>query len=231
MDIRTEETDDGIAVLSMDDGKANAMDLAFFAHLDDALDACADARGVLIRGRESFFSAGLDTDVLATLDTDGLTELLVAFGETMLRVWSDPRPVVAAATGHAVAGGTVLAMACDHAVAAAGDFRWGLTETAIGLPMPAWIIAIARGNLRIDHLDDLVLQGCIVDAATAVEVGFADEMVPPLQVVDRAMARVRERADLPRNAYSYTKRMLRGAAIDRVCGNLQEDVGAAMAAR
>jgi enoyl-CoA hydratase len=230
MDIDTDVTD-GIATLTLDDGKANAMDLGFFAALDEALDGCAGAQAVVVRGREGMFSAGLNTKMLAGLDTDGLTELLVVFGRTMLRVWEEPRPVVAAATGHAIAGGTVLAMVCDHAVAAGGDFRWGLTETTIGFPMPKWVVAIARGNVRRDRLDDLVLPGRLLDAAEAVEVGFADEIVPPMQVVDRAMHRAGELARLPRNVYAYTKTVLRGPAISAARHDLESDVAAAMAAR
>lgn len=230
MDIRT-EVSDGIATLTLDDGRANAMDLAFFAALDEAFDECADADAVVLCGREGMFSAGLNTKILADLDSDGLTELLVIFGRTMLRVWEEPRPVVAAATGHAIAGGTVLAMTCDHAVAAAGDFRWGLTETTIGFPMPKWVVAIAQGNVRRDRLDDLVLPGRLLDAAGAVEVGFADEIVPPIQVVDRAMQRAEELAALPRKPYAYTKMVLRGPAISAVREDLEDDVATAMAAR
>lgn len=228
--ITTERLDD-LAKLTVDDGKANAMDLAFFSALDAALDDCRDARAVVITGREGMFSAGLDTKVLANLDTEGLIELLVAFGRTMLRVWGESRPIVAAATGHAVGGGTILSMCCDHAVAAAGGFRWGLIETSIGLPMPSWILSIARGNVRMDRLDDLVLPGRMVDAAAAVEVGFADDVVPGMQVIETAVEHARQLAELPADAYSYTKRQLRGRAIDSALADLESDVAAAMAGR
>lgn len=227
----TTDITDGIATVTMDDGKANAMDAAFFRELDEALDGAADARAVVIAGRDGMFSAGLNTKVMADLDTQGMTDLLVAFGATMLRVWGEPRPVVAAATGHALAGGTILAMCCDHAVAAAGDFRWGLTETTIGFPMPDWILRIARGNVRIDRLDDLVLPGRMVDAAAAVEAGYADELLPALEVRSAARQHAGRLAELPRSAYAYTKRQLRGAAIDAARRDLEQDVAAAMAAR
>lgn len=222
---------DGLAVVTMDDGKANAMDLEFFHELDTAFDEVAESRAVVLRGRDGMFSAGLNTKIMAQLDTDAMTELLIAFGRTMLRIWGEPRPVVAAATGHALAGGTILAMSCDHAVAAAGDFRWGLTETTIGFPMPDWILRIARGNVRVDRLDDLVLPGRMVDAAEAVEVGFADEVLPAMEVVDAAHVRAGGLAELPREAYAYTKWQLRGAAIEAARADLESDVAAAMQAR
>lgn len=227
----TISSSNGVGVVTMDDGKANAMDLDFFGELDAAFDELAASRAVVIMGREGMFSAGLNTKIMARLGAGEMTQLLVAFGRTMLRIWGEPRPVVAAATGHALAGGTILSMACDHAVAAAGDFRWGLTETTIGFPMPDWILRIARGNVRADRLDDLVLPGRMVDAAEAVEVGFADVVLPAMEVADAAHERAGALAELPRHAYAYTKRQLRGAAIDAARANLEDDVAAAMAAR
>src|SRR5690606_21396079 len=117
---------------------------------------------------------------------------------------------VAAVTGHAVAGGTFLAMACDHAVAADGDFRWGLIETTIGFPMPQWGIAVARANVRADRVEDLILPGRTTSPAEAVEVGFADELADASEVVALAQERARELAELDRATYAETKRRLRG---------------------
>ena len=225
------QQDGALATLALDDGKANAMDLAFFAELDEALDSVASSGAIVIAGREGMFSAGLNIKIIADLDTDGLTDLLVAFGRTMLRLWGEPRPVVAAATGHALAGGTVLAMCCDHAVAADGEYRWGLTETTIGFPMPGWVLAIARGNIRADRLDDLVLPGSMIGPSQAAEVGYVDEVVAPELVFEVAREHALGLAELPANVYAFTKRQLRGARIDQALAELETDVAAAMAAR
>jgi enoyl-CoA hydratase len=225
-------TDDhGIATLVMDDGKVNAFDVAFFSDLDGAFDACAEDAGIVLTGREGMFSAGLNMKTMATLDDDGMTDMLVAFGRTMLRVWLEPRPVVAAVSGHAIAGGTILAMACDHAVAAEGDFRWGLTETTIGFPLPEWIIAIARGNVAAHHLDDLLLPGQMVGPAEAVQVGFADAVAAPDQVMETATARAQELVALPRATYAETKRRLRGDAVGSVLDGMETDIRALLSQR
>jgi enoyl-CoA hydratase len=220
----TRAATDGVAVLTMDDGRVNAFDLEFFASLQDALDQCADDAAVVLAGRDGFFSAGLNTKVMAGLDVDGMTDLLAAFARAMLRVWLEPRPVVAAATGHAVAGGTILAMCADHAVAADGPFRWGLTETTIGFVLPQWILTIARGNVPADALDDLVLPGTTVDPARAVAVGFADALAPPDQVLAQALSRAGELAALPRSTYAATKRRLRGSAAEAALADLETDL-------
>jgi enoyl-CoA hydratase len=223
--------DDGIATLTIDDGKANALDVALFAQLDEALDACRDDRAVVIAGREGMFSGGLNRKVLEAVDDDGLAELLVVFGRTMLRVWLEPRPVVAAATGHAIAGGAILAMATDHAVAAAGDFRWGLIETTIGFPMPGFVLTLAGGNLRSDRLDPLVLSGQMVDPDTAAAVGFADAVAPPEQVLGAATSHARRLAELPQAAYAETKRRLRREAADAALAVIEDDCRALVAVR
>jgi enoyl-CoA hydratase len=222
----TRTVDDGLATLTMDDGKVNAFDLTFFSELESALDDCAEDGAVVIVGRPGMFSAGLNTKVLADISPEEFADLLSTFGRTMLRVWLEPRPVVAAVTGHAIAGGTILAMACDHAVAADGDFRWGLTETTIGFAMPQWILAIARGNVRNDRLDDLVLPGALVSPAEAVDVGYADALAPADQVLTVATARARELSQLPAAAYRATKDQIRGQAARTALEGMEADMRA-----
>lgn len=231
MTIGRAEGPGGIVTLTMDDGKVNAFDLEFFSALDTAFDECAGAAAVVLAGRPGMFSAGLNMKVLASLDDDGMTDLLVQFGRTMLRVWLEPRPVVAAAGGHAIAGGTILAMACDHAVAAEGDFKWGLTETTIGFPLPSWIIALARGNVSPHRLDDLLLPGKMVGPADAVDAGFADELAPADTVVERAQQRAAELAALPRVTYAETKRRLRAPAAQTALAGVEADIRGLLAQR
>jgi enoyl-CoA hydratase len=227
--ITAARTDD-VVTLTMDDGKVNAFDLDFFAELNAALDDLGDA-AVVLAGREGMFSAGLNVKKMAALDTDGLVELLVEFGRTMLRVWLEPRPVVVAATGHAIAGGTLLALAADHAVAADGTFGWGLTETTIDFALPMWAITLARGNMRNDQLDDLLLPGRTVPPVEAVAAGFADVVVQPGEVISTAQARAAELAQLPRGTYAETKRRLRAAAAHAVLRDIEDDTRALLAER
>lgn len=212
MDV-TRTVTDGVATLQLDDGKVNALDVAAFHEIDRALDACADDRAVVLVGRDGVFSAGLDRRLLDGPAGD-LRALAAALTRTTMRLWTEPRPVVVAATGHAIAAGTILALACDHVVATEGDFRWGLNETAIGLVLPRWVVDLARANLRADRLERLLLPGRLVTAREAVDVGFADELAPAGEVVDRAVTRAQALAELPRDVYAANKHRLRGAAAD-----------------
>src|SRR5438093_12223960 len=139
------EVSDNVAQITLDDGKVNAMALTFFAGLNAALDRAEHERpgALVIAGRAGVFSAGLDLKVLPTLAPDALERTMVAFGRTMLRVFTFPIPTVAALSGHAIAGGAMLAFACDLRYAADGPFRLHLNEVAIGLPLPTWAIVIA----------------------------------------------------------------------------------------
>lgn len=221
------ETTGGVATILLDDGKRNAMNPAWFAGLDAALDEVEgddEVEAVVLAGRDGAFSAGLDLKLLPTLDADGLVDLIRTFAHTMLRVFQLPLPVVGAATGHALGGGTILSMACDHTVAADGDWRWGLNEVAIGLPLPRWIIAIARANVDDKRLGTLALRGEVIGPSDAVAVGFADRLAAGEQVVALAQQEAAERAQLATAAYAATKRYLREDAARRELDRLDADL-------
>ncbi len=215
------QLDDGVLVVTLDDGERNALRPASFAALEQALDH--DARAIVLAGRPGVLTAGLDVKWMAAHGRQGTAEVLTALGRCLMRWWTDPRPTVCAATGHAVAAGTLLAMACDHAVAA-DDGYWGLTETRIDFEMPMFGIALARANVRADRLEDLMLPGARIDAAAAVEAGYADELGRPDDVPDRAMERARELTDLPARAYARTKQRLRSETAGTVLDHLDADV-------
>ena len=217
--------EEGIAIVTMDDGAANALDPQRFDELHAAFDEAGDdVDGFVITGRPGITTAGLDLKFMQAAGRDGVADLLVRFGTTLMRIWTEPRPTVLAATGHTVAAGTMLAMACDHAIAARGDFVWGLTETQINFAMPQFGLTLARANMRADMVDDLLLPGAKVDPARAVEVGYADELAEPGEVMDRARAHVAALVALPSRAYADTKARLRGPAADEVMATIAHDI-------
>ncbi|MBS3939497.1 MAG: enoyl-CoA hydratase/isomerase family protein [Actinobacteria bacterium] len=225
MGIAREHDDAGVLTVTLDDGDKNALVPETFEALMAVLDEEADARAIVLAGRPGILTAGLNVKWMAANGRGGVEDLLVLFGRCLMRWWTEPRPTVCAATGHAIAAGTMFAMACDHAVAADGS-SWGLTETQIDFELPLFGIALARHNLRADRLEDLLLPGRRVDAESAVEAGFADEVTDPDQVVTRARAHAAELAALPARAYAGTKQRLRGADADAVLAGLAGDIAA-----
>src|SRR5947208_645336 len=165
------EVSDNVAQITLDDGKVNAMALAFFAGLNAALDRAEHERpgALVIAGRAGVFSAGLDLKVLPTLAPDALERTMVAFGRTMLRVFTFPIPTVAAVTGHAIAGGAMLAFACDLRFMAEGPFRLQLNEVAIGLALPTWAIVLAQAAVPPRRHTEAILHARAYSPEEALE--------------------------------------------------------------
>jgi enoyl-CoA hydratase len=202
-----------IAVLTLDDGKANALRGGNIAALWNALGEleASDARALVLAGRPGYFSAGLDYKTLPTLTTAERSRVLSLLGFMLLRLLTFPRPVVAAVTGHALAGGALLALASDVRVGPEGDYRFGITEVAIGLAMPTFGVEVARASLSQPLLDDMLLRGRVVPYGEARDRGVFASLHPTGEVLANAVARAEALADLSPEAYGLTKRRLRAA--------------------
>src|SRR5262245_1561694 len=204
---------DGIAQIALDDGKVNAMSMAFFDGLNAALDRAeqGDASAVVVSGRPGYFSAGLNIKLLPTLPPDEVNGTLVTFGRTLLRLWTFPRPTIAAVTGHAVAGGALLAFACDRRFVADGPFRIQMNEVVIGLAVPSWAIAICQSVMPARCHNEALLHARSYTPAEALACGMIDGVTS--DVVARARAAAGEIPGLDRRAYAETKRRLRSRAV------------------
>lgn len=224
MQITTTIDDNGVALVTLDDGGKNILSLDAIDGINKALTEVAGAKALVIAGRDGALSAGLDLKHVQEHGPAGARELVRALGEVAMAIWVDPRPTVCAATGHAIAGGTILAMAHDHVVAAAGHFKWGLTETRVNLEVPDMGFAMARARLAPKDVNTYLLPGTPVDAAMAVAVGFADELAEMEDTVARAVAVATERAQLPAGAYAGNKARLRGDAPSQVAARAEQDL-------
>ena len=141
---------DGVAVIDLDDGKANALGFDVLAGLESALDRAEadDVSAVVIVGREGKFSAGFDLKVM-TSGPEGARDMLGRGALLGLRMYMFPKPVVLAVTGHALAMGAILLCCADVRVGADGPFKIGLNEVAIGMPVPGFAVGICQDRLAI----------------------------------------------------------------------------------
>lgn len=221
----TYRLDDGIAVITLDDGKANAFTSAAVAHLDGLLDrAEADgARALVLAGRPGRFSAGFDLEEM-TADAASMRALVIAGARWWLRLYGLAMPTVAACTGHALAGGAITLLAADRRIGADVPAKIGLSEVAIGMVLPVFAVEFARDRLLPTAFGPSTMEGQVYDPAGALAVGFLDAVVPADDVVDRAMAEARRLAELRTGAYAGTKRNLRGEMIERVLAGLEADM-------
>jgi enoyl-CoA hydratase len=210
-----------VALIRMDDGKANAINFEMLAALNDALDqAEKGAKAIVLAGREGRFSGGFDLKAFASLGADGVYKLLDGGAELLLRLYGGPLPVVAACTGHAIAMGTFILHACDTRIGAAGDYKIGANEAVTGMNLPIFAIELSRDRLSPRHLTRATIQGFIYDPAGAVEAGYLDLTVAPDQVEATALATAAQLAMLPGASYAWNKNAIRKATLDRIRASL-----------
>ncbi len=209
---------DAVAIIEVDDGKANAVGHSFIDTVNAGLDrAQSEARAVLLKGRPGMFSAGFDLKEFEK-GPEATQTLVNAGGRLLLRLFSHPQPVVAACTGHAVAAGALLLLACDSRLGANGEFRIGLNETAIGMGLPVFALQLAAARLSRRHQTAAVIQARLFDPATAVDAGFLDEASDSVDT--HALAVATELAKLPPEAYAANKRDSRAPFIETIAGSL-----------
>jgi enoyl-CoA hydratase len=217
----TVDIQDGIALVRMDDGKANAINFEMIAALNIALDkAEADAKAIVLAGRAGRFSGGFDLKAFAGMDAAGIYKLLDAGAELVLRLYGCQLPVVGACTGHAIAMGTFLLHSCDTRVGAAGDFKIGANEAITGMNLPIFAMTLSQDRLSPRHLTRAMLQGHIYDPAGAVEAGYLDLLAAPDAVEATAVAIADQLAQLPKPSYGWNKLALRKPALARIKASL-----------
>ena len=210
-------TEGAVTVLRVDRPPANALDPELLGELGDLLDSVAadPPAALVLAGRERFFSAGADLKAVAGLDAAGHRTMVQGINRMVLGVYGLPCPVVAAVTGHAIAGGFVLAMCADHRVASP-EGKYGLTEIKVGVPYPVAAMGVLVAELDARTVRALTLSSRLVDSAWCERRGIFDEVVEPDAVIGRAVELAAELATQPAAAYAYTKRQLREEPLDRM---------------
>jgi enoyl-CoA hydratase len=207
-----------IAVLRMAHGKASALDTEFARALAEAFEEFqrGPARALVLTGSGSIFSAGVDLFRVTKEGAPYLDAFLPALSRAIRSLFTLEKPVVAAINGHAIAGGCILACACDHRILARGAGRIGVPELLVGVPFPAAALEVMRFALAPPQLQEAVLTGATYAPEAALARGFAEELVDPVELPVRALAVARQHAAVPRTSFALTKRILRRPAVERM---------------
>lgn len=219
------EVEEGIAVVTMQRPPANAIDIAVLQQLaqtSSEIAQCPDVAAMVLTGAGKAFSAGLDLKLVPTYDRAQQNELLRVLNQALYQLYSMPIPTVAAVNGHAIAGGLVLALACDMRIAVDSGALLGLTEVRAGVPFPVAAMAVVKAELPPATARVLVLGGRNCDPARALALGIVDELQPADRLQMRSIALARELAVAPRQSYGRIKRQLREtplAEIERALGD------------
>jgi len=201
---------DGIVTLTLAHGKASAMDIELLEALRRELTACDDARAVILTGRGSIFCAGVDLFRLVDGGADYVRRFFPLLRDTMRQLFAMPMPVVAAANGHAIAGGAILVYACDLRLMSAG--RIGTPELLVGVPFPTAALEIVR--FAVPQSQKYAYTGGTLPPDEARTAGLIDEVVAAEALLDRARELAAQLAAIPRESFRLTKAQLRAPAIE-----------------
>lgn len=210
---------DGLAIVRLRRGKGNALSPALVEELLDVLrrpEVAEESRGLVLTGDGRFFSTGLDLLELEKLDRAGMLLFLDRLQGLYAQLYVWPRPVIAALNGHAVAGGCLLASCADWRVLAKGEARIGLTEIALGLPLPQAGLEITRAQLTPAAWAQVVYGGQTWSGEAAVALGLADELADAGKVVEVALERLRQWARHPAVAFHFDKAAARDPVLLRI---------------
>jgi len=216
--------EEGIVVVRVDDGRANALTHSVLEALDAALDrAEAEGLAVVMSGRDGRFCAGFDLTVMMA----GARErrVLVEKGaRVFLRMAEFGRPIVVACTGHALAAGAVWLTCVDWRIGADIDAKIGLNEVAIGMPLPIFAVEMARERLSKRHFLAATAHARIFSPRDAVDAGYLDEVAPPALLHAAAMAKATALGALKDPAFRLTKRLAVRATLRHIRDTLEEDM-------
>ena len=170
--------ENGVATIAMDDGKANVLSHAMWDELGSAFDRAEEQKAIVIlRGRQGLFSGGFDLKEMSKGPQEAV--FLTSRGSKMARrIMSFPMPVIGVSTGHCIAMGAFLMLACDYRVGASGAFKTGLNETLIGMTMHHFGIELARYRIPLNYFNRCVINAEIWSPEDAVKAGFYDQVVP-----------------------------------------------------
>jgi len=213
MQITTELHGD-VSIITMDDGKKNAVTPQALTDLNAAFDqAESEAKAVVLAGRPGSFCAGFDLSIMTSGDADAVRAIAKGGGELAVRLWSFPKPLVAACTGHAFTIGAIWLCTCDTRIGDRGPYKIGMTETRMGMPITPWALEPLSHRLSKRYWIPSIVQARVYDPDGALEAGFLDEVVADGEATERALAVATELAELPGSAYATNKLMSRKASI------------------
>lgn len=206
---------DGVAVVTLDRPRANALSPELVDELRAALSENRDARGVVLASSQKIFSGGWDLPTIVSFDRSRMTDFVDRYTSLIRDVFAFPAPVVAALPGHAIAGGLILAAAADERIAGEGASSFGLSEVALGVPLPRALFEIFRYLLGERDAERLAATAENLPLDRALSVRLLDRAVPPEELGEQAFQRARTLAGPSASATAEVKRRARADALAR----------------
>lgn len=230
--IASRDVEGDVRILQLTKPPANAIDEALLGDLDAALAAARDeaaVRAVVFTGSNGFFCAGFDF-AAPHRDAAAAARLLDVYRRVHVNLLAFPKPTLAMVNGHAIAGGTILALACDYRLGVEGAYKVGLTELAVGATFPRIAFEIAALRLAHARASEMMLGAALYPSSQAVRLGIVDELLPADSFEPTVLRRAARLAALPQEAYAHTKAALVAPALERTAAESDEEAlrGAAL---
>lgn len=211
---------DGIATITLNDGKANAFSFAMMEALSACMDkAEAEADVIILTAQGRAMCAGFDLGVMKE-DPERVPDMVGNGGKLLTRLFACLKPTIIAAPGHGIAAGGLLMLAADYRIAAEGEARFGLNESAIGMVLPDYGYQLAAFRINNKYLDASFVGAELLDVPTAIKAGFLDEAVPADGLMARALEKAKAMQQLHPKAYAGNKKLVRSAVTEKLTAGL-----------
>ncbi|NQU67160.1 MAG: enoyl-CoA hydratase/isomerase family protein [Candidatus Marinimicrobia bacterium] len=225
--IVTYENREGVAWLKMNRPPVNAINGQLVDELLiqlKTIEADASIKGVILTGLPGYFSAGLDVLELFPLNKEHILDFWERFYELLMMIFTFPKPLFSAISGHCPAGGTVIAIMTDYRMMAEGKFTIGLNEVAVGLVIPYGIGYIAQYLCGQRNAEKLALTAKLIYPNDALKYGLIDEVCPNEEIQFRAQNLMEEWIQLPQMQQRMTKLQFRKPIIDYMNNHRDDDL-------
>lgn len=202
-----------IALLTLSRGKVNALNEPFVEQLGKSLGHLAsdrEIRAVILTGQGKFFSFGFDIPELLAYSKSSFARYITKFCNLYTSMFLFPKPLIAALNGHTMAGGCILAIACDYRVMASGKAKISLNEITLGSTLPAGCVEMLRYCIGPGNAQAVLYSGAMYSAEEALRLGLVDQTCPPEDLLDAARKVAKDFAGRDASAFKSIKGLLRG---------------------
>lgn len=214
------ELHQGVATVTMKHGRVNAMDIEFCRALEHQLKTleASEVEAVILTGSGRVFSAGIDLKRWLSEPPDYVVPFLEAIESLFRTCFTFSKPLIAAINGHAIAGGCMVAIACDYRLLAAGA-KIGIPELRVGVPLPITAVEMVRFVAANQAFQRLVSVGATYTDQAAIQVGFADEVVSLEEMPQAALRQIDEFRVVPPQTFQFSKRQTRAPVLAAIAAN------------
>ena len=215
--------DGDVSIITLDDGKANVFSPLMTEAIESLLDQVPQDKGaLLITGRSGIFSGGFDLKIISSGDMEEIKRMVKVGFSLLTRIYSFPRPVVCACTGHAIALGAFLLLCGDYRLGAEGDFMIGANEVRNNMSVPEPILELSRTRINKTHWFRAILNAEMYAPNKAISAGYLDETIDPEKLMDLALKKASDLATLDHPVYQITKELDQAKTLNRIKSSINK---------